>query len=243
MELGVYEAEARLEATHWWFTGRRKLFGRIIGDLPITKDAPVLDVGTSTGTNLRLLRELGFAQVTGLDMSEDAVRFCAKKGLGSVRLGSATQMPFADESFSLVMATDILEHIDDDALALAEIHRVTRPKGSVLLTVPAFMSLWGPQDVVSHHKRRYRREQFLERVRSAGLSPSDAFYFNYLLFAPIWGARQMMNIVNPSIKSENEFNTNWLNALLGTVFAVDTRTAGWIRPPFGVSILVLATKR
>jgi SAM-dependent methyltransferase len=243
MDLGVYEAEARVEATHWWFTGRRKLFGRIIRELPLGKEESVLDVGTSTGTNLRLLREMGFANVTGLDMSEDAIRFCAEKGLGPVQLGDVTRMPFGDGAFSLVLATDIIEHIDDDARALAEIRRVLKPNGSVLFTVPAFMSLWGLQDVVSHHKRRYRRHDFLERVRAAGLDPGDAFYFNYLLFAPIWSARQLMKVVKPSVKSENELNPDWLNAALGAVFNVDTRTAPWLRPPFGVSILVLARKR
>jgi SAM-dependent methyltransferase len=243
MELGVYEAEARAEATHWWFTGRRKLFARIIRTLPLGKEEPVLDVGTSTGTNLRLLKETGFFNVTGLDRSEDAIRFCAKKGLGTVRLGDVTRMPFEDDTFSLVLATDIVEHIDDDARALSEIRRVLRPDGSVLLTVPAFMSLWGLQDVVSHHKRRYRRDDFLDRVRAAGLEPREAFYFNYLLFAPIWGARQLMKIAKPSVKSENELNSDWLNAALGAVFTVDTRTARWLRPPFGVSILVLAGKR
>jgi len=243
MELGTYEAEARVEATHWWFTGRRKLFARIIRKLPIGQEESVLDVGTSTGTNLRLLREMGFENVTGLDRSEDAARFCAEKGLGSVKLGDVTQMSFGDETFSLVLATDIIEHIDDDAAALAEIRRVLRPNGSVLFTVPAFMSLWGLQDVVSHHKRRYRMRGFLERVRSAGLEPGEAFYFNYLLFAPIWSARQVMKVVKHSVKSENELNADWLNTALGAVFDVDTRTAPWLRPPFGVSILVLASKR
>ena len=243
MESGVYEAEARLEATHWWFTGRRKLFARIIGKLPIGKEESVLDVGTSTGTNLRLLREMSFVNVTGIDRSDQAIRFCAEKGLGSVQLGDVTKLPFGEGTFSLVLATDIIEHIDDDAAALAEIRRVVRPDGFVLLTVPAFMSLWGLQDVVSHHKRRYRLEEFLERVRSAGLDPSEAFYFNYLLFAPIWSARQLMKIVKPSVRSENELNPDWLNAALGAVFAIDTRTAPFLRPPFGVSILVLARQR
>src|SRR3954468_5583076 len=123
MDSAVYEAEATVEQTHWWFVGRRKLFARIIGKLSVEADEPVLDVGTSTGTNLRLLRELGFSDVTGLDMSEDAVRFCDEKGLGSVRLGDVTKMPFPDETFSLVLATDIIEHVDDDDVAISELRR------------------------------------------------------------------------------------------------------------------------
>ena len=243
MESTVYEAEARVEATHWWFTGRRKLFARMIRRLGVEPGDPILDVGTSTGTNLRMLGELGFQNVTGLDMSEDAVRFCAEKGLGSVKLGDATKMPFADESFSLVLATDIIEHVDDDGAALAEGRRVLRPGGTALITVPAFSSLWGFQDEVSHHKRRYRMKPLLERVSAGGLEPVDKFYFNYLLFAPIWTARQLMKVAKPSIKSENELNAPVINFLLGTIFDLDVASAGWLRPPFGVSLLVLAQKR
>jgi SAM-dependent methyltransferase len=242
MDVAVYEAEAAVEETHWWFVGRRKLFARIIGRLGVSSDDPVLDVGTSTGTNLRLLRELGFRQVTGLDMSEEAVRFCSAKGLGSVRLGDITRMPFDDQSFSLVLATDIIEHIDDDSAAIAELYRVLKPGGSVLISVPAFPSLWGFQDEVSHHKRRYRMKPLLDKLQKGGLVPLDAFHFNFLLFAPIWAARQLLKVAKPSIRSENDLNPPLVNSILGAVFDFDVKTAEMIRPPFGVSILVAATK-
>ena len=94
MENAVYEADARLEQSHWWYVGRRRLFARIIRELGIADDAPTLDVGTSVGTNLRMLRELSFSAVTGLDFSDEAVRWCAEKGLGAVRKGDITAMPF-----------------------------------------------------------------------------------------------------------------------------------------------------
>ena len=85
MRTGVYEAEAAVEADHWWFAGRRKLFASLISNLGLPKDAAILDIGTSTGTNLRLTRDLGFQNVVGLDASDEAVRFCAEKGLGVVK--------------------------------------------------------------------------------------------------------------------------------------------------------------
>jgi SAM-dependent methyltransferase len=242
MEATVYEAEARVEQTHWWFTGRRKLFARLIRRLGLDSSAAVLDVGTSTGTNLRMLTELGFRNVRGLDMSPDAIRFCAEKGLGRVELGDATKMPFADATFSLVLATDIIEHVDEDDKAIAEVSRVLSPKGTALITVPAFSSLWGFQDEVSHHKRRYRMKELLDRVRGGGLETLEAFHFNYLLFAPIWTARKLMKVARPSLKSENELNSPLINSVLGTIFDLDTSTASWLKPPFGVSILVLARK-
>jgi ubiquinone/menaquinone biosynthesis C-methylase UbiE len=138
LENFVYEVEAQVEQHHWWFTGRRKLFARIIQQLGIPTAAPTLDVGTSVGTNLRMLRDSGFSDVVGLDFSDEAARWCAEKGLGTVRKGDITAMPFEDESFSLVLATDIIEHVDDDRRALSEIRRVLKPGGHVLITVPGY---------------------------------------------------------------------------------------------------------
>jgi ubiquinone/menaquinone biosynthesis C-methylase UbiE len=91
-----------------------------------------------------MLSDLGFKHVTGVDMSDDAIRFCAEKGLGHVE-----KLPFDNVSFDVVLATDIIEHVDDDNRALAEIARVLRPGGKVLITVPAFQALWGLQDEVA----------------------------------------------------------------------------------------------
>jgi SAM-dependent methyltransferase len=242
LQESVYAADARLEEDHWWYVGRRKLFARLILEMDLDFGAPVLDVGTSAGTNLRMLRDLGFANVTGLDFSEEAIRFCAQKGLGTVRQGDITAMPFADDAFSLVVASDIIEHVDEDDRALAEIARVLRPGATALITVPAFPSLWGFQDEVSRHKRRYRMEQIVARISAAGLEPGRRFHFNYLLFAPIWVARQVMKRWRHSYRSESEVNTPLINRVLSPIFAFDILTAPHLALPFGVSILVMARK-
>jgi SAM-dependent methyltransferase len=185
---------------------------------------------------------MGYRDITGLDASEEAIRFCAEKGLPPVRQGDIAALPFAAGDFGLVLATDVVEHVDDDAAAVTEIARVLRPGGIALFTVPAFQSLWGLQDEVSHHKRRYRRAGFRRLVEGAGLDIIDQFYFNYLLFLPIWLARRLLRTVAPDAQSETELNTPLLNALLLRVMRFDVATAPLIRPPAGVSFLVLARK-
>jgi len=242
MNESVYAVDARLQEAHWWYVGRRRLFARLIGRLGLRRHDHVLDVGTSAGTNLRLLRDLGFTSVTGLDLSPDAIRFCAENGYGTVRRGDITDMPFRAETFSLVLATDIIEHVDDDRRALQEIRRVLKPGHPALITVPAFPELWGFQDIVSKHKRRYRMRALVDHIRQAGLVPDQSFHFNYLLFAPIFLARQLMKLRPPSVQSESEINTPLVNRLLSSIFAFDIRTAEHFRPPFGVSILLLVRR-
>jgi SAM-dependent methyltransferase len=239
----TYAVEAAIEETHWWFVGRRRLFARELQKASIARNARVLDVGTGTGTNLRMLRGLRYSVVEGLDFSDDAIRWCASKGLGPVRLGSVEDMPFEDRSFDLVLATDIIEHVDDDRLALAEIARVLAPGGTALITVPAFPVLWGRQDDVSLHRRRYRMAGLLDLLRASGFSVRHAYHFNYLLFVPIWVARRTMRLAGLQLHSEGQVGAPVLDQLLSAIFTLDILTAPRLRPPFGVSILVLAVKQ
>lgn len=239
MDHSVFLTEAKIEATHWWFVERRRLFASLIRKAAIAPDATVVDIGTGTGANLRLLKQMGFAKVAGIDPSEDAAHWCAEKGLGQVQAGDIRALPLADASVDLLLATDVIEHVDDDKRAVAEIRRVLRPGGTALITVPAFPSLWGLQDIKSHHYRRYRMTPFLQLLERSGLVVESKFHFNYLLFAPIYAARQVIRGLRIELGSENEVNNPLLNRLLGLIFRLDVTTAPFLKPPFGVSILAL----
>jgi SAM-dependent methyltransferase len=242
MDLAAYAVEAEVERTHWWFVGRRRLFARELQAAGARHGDRLLDIGTSTGSNLRMLQELGFQNFAGLDASDEAIRFCAEKGFGQVRKGDICAMPFADDSFDFVMATDVIEHVDDDRQAAREIARILKPGGKALITVPAFQALWGPQDRQAFHKRRYRMASLSRVLESAGFRIERRYYFNYLLFVPIWLARKTIDAFGLALRSEGEVNTPWLNILLSKVFAFDVVTAPLLRPPFGVSIFALVSK-
>ena len=243
MDCQQYQIEAQIEHSHWWFLGRRKLFHRMINDLVPKPSWKVLDVGTSTGTNLRLLNNMGFEEVTGLDLNPEAIRFCAEKGLGDVKLGDIENLPFENETFDLVLATDIIEHVDDDARAVRELQRVLAPGGKLLITVPAFTALWGHNDDTSHHKRRYVAREVLALIKSAGLHIRRDFYFNFLLFFSIWGARQLIRRFTSKPRPENEMTPLFANKILSVIFSLDVALAPKIHPPFGVSYLVVCEKQ
>jgi SAM-dependent methyltransferase len=243
MDIAAYAVEAESEETHWWFAGRRKLFADELKRAGVSAEARVLDVGTGTGSNLRMLRDLGFTRVTGLDASDEAIRFCAAKGLNIVRKGDICAMPFADASFDVILATDVIEHVDDDGRAASEIARVLAPHGRALITVPAFQSLWGLQDRKAQHKRRYRMRPLLRLLRSQGMQVERSYHFNYLLFVPIWTARRLIDLFGLTLDSEDQLNTPLLNRFLSLVFSLDVSTAPMLHVPFGVSILAVAKRQ
>lgn len=242
MESSVYEVEAQIVDNHWWFRGRRRLFAREIQRMGISSTARVLDIGISSGSNLMLLRNLGFREIVGLERNRQAIAACRHRGYGRLVCGDALAVPFPSETFELVLLTDVLEHLDDDRAGYLEAWRVLKPGGSLIVTVPSFMSLWGPQDELSHHRRRYRIKPLLDLVRIAPVTIERAFYFNYFLFAPIWLARRVIRQLHIQVKSENEVNSRGLNAVLTGIFALDVDAAPVVRAPFGASAFVLARK-
>lgn len=242
MQTHVYEVESRIEQTHWWFVGRRNLFRRQIEKLNLSRKASILDIGSSTGTNLRLLKSLGFSNYKGLDLSPLSKQFCAEKGLGEVILGDIIQYDFGRQKFDLILATDVLEHLDDDQGALEKIFDILSPGGFALVTVPTFEILWGLQDEVSHHRRRYRLKPLLAQFQQAGFQVRSQFYFNFSLFMPILLARQIISFFDLKLHSENQVNSCVTNLLLKAMFSFDLALAPYLRVPFGVSAFVLVQK-
>jgi SAM-dependent methyltransferase len=237
----VYELEARVSASHWWFSGRRRLLRRLISGLGADRRSwCVLEVGVGTGANLPVLLASGARQVVACDVSVEALRFSSNRA--TLTRADAARLPFATNSIDLLLAADVIEHLDDDAGALREFVRVLRPGGHLILTVPAFPSLWGPQDIVAQHRRRYRRVPLLALLRDAGFLVMKCFHFNYVLFAPIWAARKLLLKLGISVDSENQINTPLLNLAITPVFLADVATAPILKPPFGVSLCVVAAK-
>ena len=245
MDQEFYAEYAQIEDTHWWFRGRREIFTRLLA--PFADGAPlrILDIGFGTGAMLTFLSRYG--SVVGMDMSVEAIRFARTRCDRPMLLGDITQVPLATASLDLVTAFDIIEHVDDDAAALGELARVCRPGGHVLLTVPAFQFLWGNQDVISHHRRRYTLGQIEQRVRAAGFTPRRLSYFNALLFpavAAVRIARRLRGEPKGEIKSDFTMTKPGLvNDTLTRVFAAEGRLLTRWRLPVGVSVVCLAERR
>ncbi len=234
--------EDAIQSGHWWFECRRRLVRRQLTRLALPSDTPSLDIGTSTGVDLRLMRDLGMSELTGVDVSELATRFCKEERLARIVQADCRHLPFETGAFKLALAADVLEHVEHDQKAVVEFNRILAPGGRILVTVPAFKSLWGLEDEVAQHYRRYRLGQLRKLFADAGFSIETSFYFNYLLFLPIWLARRIIRAVGMKLESETQLNTRLLNHALKAVFMIDIATAPWIKPPLGVSILMMAVK-
>ncbi|MGH9971883.1 MAG: class I SAM-dependent methyltransferase [Pyrinomonadaceae bacterium] len=243
MQQHTYSIMYRVEEHHWWFVGRRRILSsfvqRIIKNL--NKRQPlILDVGCGTGANLEMLSQFGSAE--GVDVSDEALAFCQTRGLRQVRRGEAEHLPYEANSFDLVTGLDVVEHLDNDLAGLKEMHRVLRPGGRALLFVPAFMFLWGVQDDISNHRRRYTRNSLETLVHQAGFEVERATYANLTFFIPILLGRLLMRVTGFRPASENNLTLGFMNGVLGSIFGAEAPLLRHLNFPFGVSIICVARR-
>ncbi len=181
MEATEIRKLALLEDTHWWYRERRIMLDRALRRLEAAGQGPgwALDVGAAGGGNTRVLRSRGWSSLA-LEYSVDGASVAAERGLEVIR-ADARFLPLVSCGMDLVVAFDILEHIEDDYLAAAEIHRVLRPGGTALIAVPCDMRLWSAHDVAVGHVRRYTRETLTDLTEKAGLMTDELCSWNVLM--------------------------------------------------------------
>jgi SAM-dependent methyltransferase len=244
MEETFYEEYAQIEATHWWFEGRRTIFDVVIRSLELPRDALLLDLGCGTGANLNFLASYG--RTIGLDRGAAAARYSRARTKLPVLIGDVTALPFAGDAVDLITAFDLIEHIDDDVGCVSELARVCRPGGFIMVTVPAFQWMWGPQDIINHHKRRYRSDQLLKLFADEGLQISRFTHINTILFPVVAAVRLFRRVVperNGDLKSDFSMTRPGpLNSMLGKLFGAEAWMVRRWRLPIGVSLLCVARK-
>ena len=245
MEKDIYIQIHSIEAYHWWYTGRRKIvFEWLLQVLANYSNPVVLDLGCGTGHNLQNIQERGFRNSFGLDITFDALSFCRQRKLEGLICGDGALLPFTNQSFDVVIALDMLEHIKDDTLALEGLHRVLRADGRLVLFVPAFQFLWGLQDEVGHHFRRYTAAEIKEKMNKAGFVIEKLSYANLFLFPMIFAGRILFKFWKNRINvvSENDLSPTWSNKILGGIFGFEHLLLQKINFPIGVSLLCIAKR-
>ncbi len=236
-----------LENTHWYFRGKRTLVKKVLSRMLVPDPKhKLLDVGCGTGNILLMLQEFG--EAFGVDSSPLALEFCRTRHLSRLhQILPDDRLPFPEESFDVVCAFDMLEHIDDDLSVLNEIKRVTRTDGKILLIVPAHPQLWSEHDVALHHKRRYTRKQFELLIRDAGLTCARMTYFNSLLFPLALAYRTFKKILpkKESTAVQSEFFVqlpSLVNATLLKLFEMEGIVLPRRNIPFGLSLLAVCRR-
>lgn len=230
-----------LEDRYWWFVGRRRLALALLDRWRAPDPSrPVLDLGCGTGVVLQELT--GRGGPVGIDMSPIALQFCRRRGLTRLIRGDATALPIREGSFDAIVSLDVFEHVGADAQALSEAYRGLAPGGLLVLSVPAFQSLWGPHDVALMHFRRYTRKELRERLTTAGFEVVRLSYSVFFLFPVVVVVRFFEKRKKGPAKASLVAVPRWLNAALIALQAVEARLIAQFPLPWGSSLIAVARK-
>ena len=243
----LLDATARAEREHFWFRGFRRftrpLLVRAAGP---RRDLRVLDCGCGTGNNLRMLREFGPA--VGIDLTFSGLAYARRQGERLVARASALTLPFSDDTFDLVTSFDVIYAFDDRqaAQALAEMHRVLRPGGHLLLNVAALPILTGDHSVLGGEVQRYTRRGLRRHLERAGFEVLRLTYTNTAILPIVAGVRFAQRLRRGGHElSDVEIKVPPppVNAALSGLLAVEAFALRLVDMPLGSSLLTLARKK
>ncbi len=231
----------KLEEEHWWFVVRRHLVLDWVARYapkPLTR---VVEVGCGTGGNLQALSQLfDGAEVLGVEPVESAVSVSRSRDC-QVVAGSFEHLPAADASADMLVALDVIEHLEDDIAGLTEARRVLRAGGRLLLTVPALPLLWGPHDEANAHWRRYTRSTLVAAVEKAGFSVDRVSYFNTFLLPLGVVERTITRLLRLKWTPGVNLPSRPINAIMRAIFSLEIPILRRSNLPLGMSLMLIAT--
>jgi SAM-dependent methyltransferase len=186
-------------------------------------------------------------QLSGLDLSPDAVRLTKDRGFDSITEGSISSIPMPAEQCDAVVCLDVLYHeAVDETAALRELHRVLKPGGWLLLNLPAWDSLAGEHDRAVEGVRRYTPD----RIRALLAPPlwhiESLHGWNALLFPAVWTSRQLSRLRNQTATGPAQSDLKplppFLNQLLAAISATDLAVCRSFQIPIGTSLFAVARR-
>jgi len=240
MRKDLYKDLYTKEETHWWHRSKRRFVKQFITTYAEKKSNSILDIGCGTGKNMEELALYG--DIWGIDTSSDALSFCKKRGLTHIKKGRAERLPFKNNTFDIVCALDVLEHVDDKVV-VKEVKRVLKESGFIVITVPAYNWLWSKWDEILHHKRRYTKKSLEKVLKNEGLYILRNTYIHSLLLIPLYIIRKIKQLQSNAYSSDFRISNSIINK---TLFALSKLEQRWINRydmPFGTSVLCIAQKK
>lgn len=259
MEAAEYVRMAGVQDRHWWFEAKRRMVAELLARHDVAAGAAedrVLEVGPGTGSMIDVMSRHG--RMFAADAYLPALRLLRehRPDAADTRVVNADlqELPFGADGFALVGCFDVLYHqkVGDVAVAVAELHRVCRPGGHLVITDSAFPVLRSSHDVATHAARRFRLADLTEPLQRAGFVVEHATYFHALLFPAALAVRLGKRALHgsPRLGDGEEVAAHsdlapvagWLNSSLLALYRVETPLATRFRLPFGSSLLILARR-
>lgn len=242
------DALYQIEQDHFWFAARNNAIADVFKRY-IPMDGEIIEIGAGNGAVARDLISNNYDRAVA-DIHLRGLKYAQTYGIKKCHKLDIYQMPFVDE-FDAVCLFDVIEHLDEEALALENIYDSVKEQGKIVVTVPAHQWLWSRDDAVAGHKRRYTRQSLIESIQKAGFKTVECKYI-FSLITPLLALRRLIRpdhgaAVNPGelvqLNDQAGVKMNpFVNFLLSKLRAIDRLVQRMLPLPFGGSLLLVAKK-
>lgn len=244
MKKRAYAELAELETTFWWHVGRMDIINKQLKGLSKKGSSlKILNVGAGTGGTIPTLERHG--SVTNVDTSDEAIAFLKKSGYTVKKIDGKT-LPFKDNSFDVLTALDVLEHVENDAEAIVEWTRVLKPGGHLVISVPAYQWLWSEHDETNMHYRRYTRKSLKTVFNNESSLKSKKVSYMITFSLPLIIGFRLLEKVRPKKPSNDSTNFVQLPAPINGFFINLLKLEGSIQKavniPAGTSLIAIYEK-
>ena len=245
MENKEYEIMYQIEDNYWWYRGLRNIVFSLIKNYFPKENWKLLDAGCGTGS---FLSHCSLPEAYGLDLFDDALKFCKKRNLTKILRASVKNIPFSRGSFDCIVSLDVLCDLPlaEDMEVLQEFFRVLDEGGILILNLPAYESLKSKHDEAVANLKRYNRREIQNKLESAGFKISKLTYRNSILF-PIFAFVRIFKKFFPSKKEALKSDLAPMPGLFNNILTGFLKVENFLirrsfNFPFGLSLLCVAQK-
>jgi SAM-dependent methyltransferase len=247
---GGFDLTDKNGESSFWVRSRNRLFKSIVYEQMVPEGKTrFLEIGCGTGGFIQQIVENENLEITGSEIYLKGLLY-AKKNLPNVDFiqFDVTQESIG-EKFDLIVAFDVIEHIENDVAAISNINRMLHKGGGLIMTVPQHMFLWSKLDEIVKHKRRYSRRELVTKLQENGFDISYSTSFVFALFPLMLISRMFDKGRDQSQSDEVELEkrvkfSNALNSIFDLFMRIDEFLIRLgVSLPFGGTLVVVARRR
>ncbi len=235
------------EKNYWWHQGKKFLVNELVkkygSNIKNEDGLRILEIGCGTGEITESLQKYG--NVTGIDMSNEAADFCRERGLENIIVADINTINIDSlEKYDLVLALDVLEHIQDDIEAIKRVGKLLSQDGYFIINVPAYKFLWSEHDEALQHKRRYSTYEIKRKLEDNGFEIVKMSYFVFAAFPFIAMFKFLKSVFGRSAYPKTSYIQipNFVNKIMTKVLETEAHLLNYTYLPFGTTITLVAKK-
>jgi len=248
-----------MQQKHFWYRGRHRfLLHEVKRYVPPNKehsDLRMIDIGCGCGgwiSDLVKAVDLHEAEVAVADSSLTALKYASQVLPDTLQFYQVDLLNLHWQNrWDVVFLLDVIEHVPDDARALAELHRALSPGGLLFITAPALSCFWTWNDELVGHQRRYSKPDFTRLAAQTGFTVCRNRYFMFLLSPLLLASRWLTHRIDTErspeqmrelLEAMHRVPRPITNFLLKSVFFAETPLGHYAPFPWGTSILSVLRK-